>query len=196
MWQWCHNSLSSKSNYCPYQHFLWKCFLLRILGVLVICCVKFHKNLLEEFRQFETSLNSYKKVINYAWTEAGLNADKFATFWRFSKKCLSLIHFANDVYTLYNWLSASKLARFLKNMKTCESVKCNAELFLSFQRLKTAIRPKFVNSNWSVCYKIPVFRVHWKLFKLSNVGAKLSKHWSDVIDLARFLLWDFLLSRV
>ena len=85
MWQWHHNSLSSKSNYCPYQHFLWKCFMLRNLGVLVICCVKFHKNLSEEFRQFEISLNFYKKGINYAWTEAGLNADKFATFWRFPK---------------------------------------------------------------------------------------------------------------
>ena len=59
--------------------------MLRILGVLVICCVKFHKNLSEEFRQFEISLNFYKKGINYAWTEAGLNADKFATFWRFQK---------------------------------------------------------------------------------------------------------------
>ena len=128
-WQWRHNSFSSKSNYCPYQHFLWKCFMLRILWVLVICCVKFHKNLSEEFRQFEISLNFYRKGINYAWTEAGLNADKFATFWRFPK-ILSLIHFANDLYTLYNWLSASRLTRFLKNMKTCESVKCNAGLFL------------------------------------------------------------------
>ena len=40
--------------------------MLRILGVLVICCVKFHKNLSEEFRQFEISLNFYKKGINYA----------------------------------------------------------------------------------------------------------------------------------
>ena len=61
-WQWCHNSFSSKSNYCPYQHFLWKCFMLRILWVLVICCVRFHKNLWEEFRQFEISLNFYKKA--------------------------------------------------------------------------------------------------------------------------------------
>ena len=30
------------------------------------------------------------------------------------KKFLSLIHFANDVYTLYNWLNASRLARCLK----------------------------------------------------------------------------------
>ena len=69
---------------------------------------------------------------------------------------------------------------------------------------KTAIKPKFVDRfslkefqccNWSVYYKIPEFRVHWKLFKLSNVGAKLSKYWSDVIDLAKFLLWDFLLPR-
>ena len=34
-------------------------------------------------------------------------------------------------------------------------------------------------------YKIPEFRVHWKLFKLSNVGAKSRKYWSNVIDLAK-----------
>ena len=34
-------------------------------------------------------------------------------------------------------------------------------------------------------YKIPEFRVHWKLFKLSNVGAKSRKYWSTVIDLAK-----------
>ena len=94
-WQWCHYSFSSNSNYCPYQHFLWKCFVLRMLWVLFICCVKFHKNLWEEFRQFEVSLNFYKKGINYVWTEAGLtdcNADKFATFWRFRKNfCHSFV---------------------------------------------------------------------------------------------------------
>ena len=49
-WQWRHNSFSSKPNSCPYRHFLWKCFTLRILWVLVFCCAKFHENLSEEFR--------------------------------------------------------------------------------------------------------------------------------------------------
>ena len=41
--------------------------------------------------------------------------------------------FANELYTLvtlYNRLNAKILARFRKNMKTRESVKRNAELFL------------------------------------------------------------------
>ena len=39
----------------------------------------------------------------------------------------ALIRYANDLYTLYNRLNA--ISRFRKtNMKTCESVKRNAEL--------------------------------------------------------------------
>ena len=55
--------------------------------------------------------------------KTGLNADK--TF-------LSLNRFANEVYTLYNPLNASRLALFRKNMKTCASVKRNAEIFCNF----------------------------------------------------------------
>ena len=47
-----------------------------------------------------------------------------------SEKFLSLIRFANELYTLYNRLNANRHARFRKNMKTCESVKRNAKLFL------------------------------------------------------------------
>ena len=72
-------------------------------------------------RNFEVSLNFYNKGINYALTEDFLDA---------SEKFLSLIRFANDLYILYNQLNAIRLARFRKNMKTCESVKRNAELFL------------------------------------------------------------------
>ena len=59
---------------------------------------------------------------------------------------------------------------------------------------KTAIKPKFVDrfslKNFSAAIdhctvKFPEFRVHWKLFKLSYVGAKLCKYWNDVIDLAK-----------
>ena len=38
----------------------------------------------------------------------------------------------------------------------------------------------------SVFNKTSEFRVHSKVLKLSNVGAKLSKYWRDVIDLGRF----------
>ena len=49
----------------------------------------------------------------------------------------------------------------------------------------------FLYINWSVHYQIPEFLVDWKLLKSSNMGAKVSKYWSDVIYPAKFLLWDF-----
>ena len=71
---------------------------------------------------------------------------------------------------------------------------------------KTAIKPKFVDrfslKNLSAAIdqctvKYPNFvSIENFLQKLSNVGAKLCKYWNDVIDLAKVLLWDFLLSRV
>ena len=69
---------------------------------------------------------------------------------------------------------------------------------------KTAIKPKFLDrfslKNFSAaidqCTIISPNFVSIENFLLSNVSAKLSKYWSDVIDLATFLLWDFLLSRV
>ena len=65
--------------------------------------------------------------------------------------------------------------------------------------MKTPIKPKFVNR---FSLKIlgpavdPGIGVHWKFFKLSNVGVELSKYGSAVIDLAKLLPWDFLLPRV
>ena len=68
--------------------------------------------------------------------KTGLNADKFATFWMFPKKVSSLIRLANDPYTLQKPLNASTPTRFRKkNMKACETVKHNAELFLSSKLL-------------------------------------------------------------
>ena len=46
--------------------------------------------------------------------KTGLYADKFATFWIFPERFLSLIRFANDPYTVYNGLNASRVARFRK----------------------------------------------------------------------------------
>ena len=34
--------------------------------------------------------------------------------------------------------------------------------------------------NWSLYYLVPEFRVDWKLLKLSNMGAKVSKYWPYV----------------
>ena len=49
-----------------------------ILWVLVFCCVKFRKNLQEEFQDILEFLQKEHKI-NYAWTEDWtLNADKFA----------------------------------------------------------------------------------------------------------------------
>ena len=55
---------------------------------------------------------------------------------------------------------------------------------------KTAIKPKFVDifslKTFSAAIdrctikSVPEFRVHWKLFNLFNMGANLSKYWSDV----------------
>ena len=78
--------------------------------------------------------------------KAGLNADKFVTFWILPKRFYHF-RFANDLYALYNYPArsvsfdlprrvlynrpkANTLARFRKTMKTCESVKRNVELFL------------------------------------------------------------------
>ena len=66
-------------------------------------------------------------------------------FWYF-QKFLSLIRFANDLYTLYNCLNAaSRLARFRKKkIKRGESIKRNAELFFVISKAtitKTAIKP-------------------------------------------------------
>ena len=75
-------------------------------------------------RNFEVSLNFYKR-------KAGLNADKFATFWMLLKSFYpSFVLQITFIHSTDNRLNAIWLAQFRKNMKTCESVKRNAELFL------------------------------------------------------------------
>lgn len=60
---------------------------------------------------------------------------------------------------------------------------------------KTAIRPKFFNRcSLKICsaasdHKIPKFRVHWNLLKLSNLRENLSKYWSNVITMS----WNWLI---
>ena len=63
-----------------------------------------------------------------------------------SGKVLPLIRFANDPYTLYNRLNASRCARFRKIRKHVNRGKtqCSA-LFVIFKATftKTAVKPKF-----------------------------------------------------
>ena len=43
-WQCHHNCFNSKLNFCPHRHFLWECFRLPILCLLVFClCEVSHK---------------------------------------------------------------------------------------------------------------------------------------------------------
>ena len=99
-WQQHHNRFSFKSNFSPYQHFLWKCFHYRYFGCLSSAVRSFTKLYT---RNFKISLNFYKKGM-YILHElkTGLNADKFATFWMFLKSCyhslvfqMTLIHSTN-----------------------------------------------------------------------------------------------------
>ena len=126
-----------------------------------------------------------------------------------SAKFLSLIRFANDLYALYNRLKANTLERFRKTMKThgISRTQCWTLLVISKATFtKTAFKPKFVDRfslknfraaiDQCVLSNPCILPVHWKLLKLSNVGAKLGEYWSDTIDLAKFLLWDVLLPRV
>ena len=103
-WQWRHNSFSSKPNSCPYRHFLWKCFTLRILWVLVFCCAKFHENLSEEFRVIFESLQKECKKLHELKT--GLNADKLAKLFPNSSPnftfvwSISVFHLCWHIYNL------------------------------------------------------------------------------------------------
>ena len=62
---------------------------------------------------------------------AGLNADKFATFWMLPK--VFIIHSFCKMTCIHSttvWTPQVDLRDFEKNMKRDESVKRNAELFL------------------------------------------------------------------
>ena len=61
--------------------------------------------------------------------KVGLNADKFATFWMFSKSVYHSFVSLNDPHTLYNRLNASRLARF-RSTRHVNKGKRNAGLFL------------------------------------------------------------------
>ena len=122
-----------------------------------------------------------------------------------SEKFLSLICFANNLYALYNRLNTSRLAQFRKTMKICESVKRNTLSLISKATFtKTAINPKFIDGfsleNLSAAIdqcttKSPNFVSIENFLSCTNIRAKLSKYCSNFIDLAKFLLWDFLLYR-
>ena len=99
------------------------------------------------------------------------------------------------------------LARFRNTWKRRNQgeTQCWALLVISKATFaETAIKTKFVDRFfWNFfstlidqcTVKSPNF-VSIELLKLSNMGAKVTKYCSDVIYLATFLLWDFLLSQV
>ena len=62
--------------------------------------------------------------------KAGLKADKFATFRRFQKSFITHSFCQWPLYTLQPAKRKYTCAISKKNIKTCESVKRNAELFL------------------------------------------------------------------
>ena len=138
-WQWHHNSFSFKSNFSPHRPELWKCFTLRILWVLVIRYAQFYRNLCEQFRDiFEFLQNGLKLCTNWRL--------EFANFRMIKEKVLSLTHYANDPFTFYNQLNASRLAQIQKRRKRVNlgKMQCRA-LFVIFKATftKTAIKPKF-----------------------------------------------------
>ena len=125
--QWRQNSFGPKSNFSPYRHFFGNA-----LRYVYFGCLSFEVRSFTEIykRNFEISLNFYKKHINYAWIVLDLMLDLMQTNFlpfRGSRTVFiaHIIRFANDLYTLYNRLKASRLAPFRENMKTCESVKHN-----------------------------------------------------------------------
>ena len=79
--------------------------------------------------------------------KAGLNADKFATFERFPKRFYHsfVLQMTLVIHSTTGWTQVDLDAFEKKNMKTCESVKRNAELFLDFLRLLS--RKQRLNQN-------------------------------------------------
>ena len=117
-WQWRHNNFNSKSNFCAFRQFIWKCFTVPILWELVFCCAKFHKNLFEEFPD---NLEFLQKGINYPWTEDWTSCRQFCYLSEVFEKFLSLIRFANDLYTLCNQLTQVDLRDFEKTWKNVKN---------------------------------------------------------------------------
>ena len=111
-----------------------------------------------------------------------------------SGKNLSLIRFANDPYTLYNRLRRNTRrlsARFRKHVNWGKTQCWAFFVICKATSRKTVIKPKF-NDRFSgksfsaaidqCTIKCPI-SCPLKYFKLPNEGAKLSKYWSDVINL-------------
>ena len=146
-WQQHHNRFSSKSNFSLYQHFLGKWFSLQILWVVVFCCAKFHKNVFEEFQDISEFLQKgYTFCMNWRQDLMQTNLLLFGCFWK-----VFITHlFANDLYTLYKWLNASRLVWFWKTWKHVHQGKTQHWALLitvisdaSFT--KTVIKPKYVD---------------------------------------------------
>ena len=95
------------------------------LGACLLCQVS-----QKSVRGISTYLGISTKTVQIMHQmKAGLNGGEFATFRRFPKSfyhsCILQMTFTHST-TGYTQVD---LRDFEKNMKTCESVKCNAELF-------------------------------------------------------------------
>ena len=97
-WQQHHNRFSFKSNFSPYQHFLWKCFHYRYFGCLSSAVRSFTKLYT---RNFKISLNFYKKVYTFCmnWRQDLMQTNLllFGCFW---KVVITHLFFKSPLYTL------------------------------------------------------------------------------------------------
>ena len=93
-WQWRHN----KSNFCPYGNFesFWNALRYNFFGYLSSVVRSFTKSCK---RNFEISWNFYEKEVNYAWTEGWTWYKEICCLSEVSGRFLSLIRFANDLYS-------------------------------------------------------------------------------------------------
>ena len=116
-----------------------------------------------------------------------LNADKFATFWMFS-----LIRFANDPYTLYNPLNASRLARFWNTWKRMnQGKKCCALFVISKASFtKTAIKTKFFDRFFKNFFSTLIDHCNTNFVLIAVFVKKALELQKEVsIALQRCLLW-------
>ena len=92
---------------------------------------------------FEFLQKGYKLCMNWRLDLTQTILLLFGCFWKF----LSLNHFANDLYTLYNQLNTKQFKRFQKheNMWICSQTQYWTLFFFFLATfIKTAIKPKFI----------------------------------------------------
>ena len=141
----------------PHRPELWKCFTLLILSVLVFVTRNFtetntlpglyfrclsslrgiHRNQYEQFGDIFEFFTKRVEIMHERKT-------RICYFWDDYGKVSSLTRFANDPFTLYNQLNASRLARIRKRWKSVNlgKTQCWALFVISKATFtKTAIKP-------------------------------------------------------